>query len=541
MKAVTISARILLMIAASVGALLIVGIVGLYVASKGTQSIKEINDGALARIQTLGASRQAFMDARVGMFALFLNSNDEEMVALEKQIGDKGVEIAKLFESYAGLVVNAEDQAFLAADQKNLKAYFDYFNAEVLPRLRRYENEYARELMVTKLAPLGNDTLKSLNDHMAFNTRLADATKEQALFGASQGRNVSVGAMLVGVLVVGMIGLLLLRAIKTSLAEIQSMISRVENDLDFTVRVKNSKGDEIGQMTMALNRLLDKLQANLKTIASGAVAVADAADQMTTISGQVATASNQQSDAASTMAATVQQMTVSINHVADRAQEASSISSESGRLATSGEEVIGRTAGDIQDIALTVNEAAERIHGLERQSQQIANVVAVIKEVADQTNLLALNAAIEAARAGEQGRGFAVVADEVRKLAERTSSSTKEIAGTIDAMRAAAGDAVTGMQGVVSKVRVGVGHAQEANDSIKQIRGGSQEAVVRVEEIAVAIRQQGAATDNIAKQIERIAAMSEENHTAAANGAQAAESLEGLSTEMRRIVSAYRL
>ncbi len=541
MKAVTISARILLMIAVSVGALLIVGVVGLYVARTGTQSIEEINDGALARIQTLGASRQAFMDARVGMFALFLNSNDEEMVALEKQIGDKGAEIAKLFESYAGLVVNAEDQVFLAADQKNVKAYFDYFDAEILPRLRRYENEYARELMVTKLAPLGSDTLKSLNDHMAFNTRLAEATKEQALNSAAQGRSVSLGAMLAGVLVVGMLGNLLLRAIKTSLSEIQSMIARVENDLDFTVRVKNSKDDEIGQMTMALNRLFDKLQGNLKAIASGAVAVADAADQMTTISGQVATASNQQSEAASTMAATVQQMTVSINHVADRAQEASSISSESGRLATSGEEVIGRTAGDIQDIALTVNEAAERIHGLERHSQQIANVVAVIKEVADQTNLLALNAAIEAARAGEQGRGFAVVADEVRKLAERTSSSTKEIAGTIDAMRAAAGDAVTGMQGVVAKVSVGVGHAQEANDSIKQIRGGSQEAVVRVEEIAVAIRQQGAATDNIAKQIERIAAMSEENHTAAANGAQAAESLEGLSTEMRRIVSAYRL
>lgn len=541
MKAVTISARLLLMIAASVVALLIVGGVGLRVASQGTQRIEEINDGALARIQTLGASRQAFMDARVGMLALFLNSNDDEMSALEKQIADHGAEIAKRFEDYAGLAVNAEDQTFLAADRKNVKAYFDYFNAEILPRLRRYENEYARELIVTKLAPLGNDTLKSLNEHMAFNARLAEATKERALDDAVQGRAVSLTVMLVGVLVVGLIGFLLRQAIKTSLSEIQSMIGRVENDLDFTVRVSNRRNDEIGQMTMALNRLLDKLQGNLKTIATGAVAVAEAADQMTTISGQVATASNQQSEAASTMAATVQEMTVSINHVADRAQEASGISSQSGRLATSGEEVIGRTAGDIQDIALTVNEAAERIHGLERHSQQIANVVAVIKEVADQTNLLALNAAIEAARAGEQGRGFAVVADEVRKLAERTSSSTKEIAETIDAMRLAAGDAVTGMQGVVAKVSVGVGHAQQANDAIKQIRGGSHEAVVRVEEIAVAIREQGAATDNIAKQIERIAAMSEENHTAAANGAQAAESLESLSAEMRRIVSAYRL
>ena len=541
MKAVTISARLLLMIAATVVALLIVGGVGLRVASQGTQRIEEINDGALARIQTLGASRQAFMDARVGMLALFLNSNDDEMSALEKQIADHGAEIAKRFEDYAGLAVNAEDQTFLTADKQNVKAYFDYFNTEILPRLRRYENEYARELIVTKLAPLGNETLKSLNEHMAFNARLAEATKERALDDAVQGRAVSLTVMLVGVLVVGLIGFLLRQAIKTSLSEIQSMIGRVENDLDFTVRVRNRRNDEIGQMTMALNRLLDKLQGNLKTIATGAVAVAEAADQMTTISGQVATASNQQSEAASTMAATVQEMTVSINHVADRAQEASGISSESGRLATSGEEVIGRTAGDIQDIALTVNEAAERIHGLERHSQQIANVVAVIKEVADQTNLLALNAAIEAARAGEQGRGFAVVADEVRKLAERTSSSTKEIAETIDAMRLAAGDAVTGMQGVVAKVSVGVGHAQQANESIKQIRGGSHDAVVRVEEIAVAIREQGAATDNIAKQIERIAAMSEENHTAAANGAQAAESLESLSAEMRRIVSAYRL
>ena len=203
--------------------------------------------------------------------------------------------------------------------------------------------------------------------------------------------------------------------------------------------------------------------------------------------------------------------------------------------------MIGQTVSDIQDIALTVNEAAELIHGLELHSQQISNVVAVIKEVADQTNLLALNAAIEAARAGEQGRGFAVVADEVRKLAERTSSSTKEIADTIDTMRSGARNAVTGMQGVVDKVAIGVERAQQANDSIKLIGAGSRNAVAMVEEIAAAIREQGSATNNIATQVERIAQMSEESSAAAGHSAIARQHLDPLAAEMRRIVSAYRL
>ena len=541
MRNVTIAHRILLMIGASVLALLLVGIAGLIVANKGTDSIKKINDESLAQIQTLGSTRQAFMAARVDMYALFLNSDDAEMEAIEKRLTAGSGEISALLEAYAKLAVDEEDKKLLAADAKNTKAYFDLFNAEVLPKLRRYENEYARELMVTQLAPLGDQTLKGFNEHMAFNAKLADETKVQALSSAAQGRTVSIAVMLAGVLAVAVIGFFLLTNIKSSLNQIQSMVARVENDLDFTVRVAVSKQDEIGQTTLALNRLLDKMQGNLKSIAAGAQSVAHAANEMTSTSEQVAGASNRQSEAASDMAATVQEMTVSINHVADRAQEASRISSDSGKLASSGEKVIGQTVSDIQDIALTVNEAAELIHGLELHSQQISNVVAVIKEVADQTNLLALNAAIEAARAGEQGRGFAVVADEVRKLAERTSSSTKEIADTIGTMRSSARNAVTGMQGVVDKVAVGVGRAQEANDSIQRIGAGSRNAVTMVEEIAEAIREQGSATNNIATQVERIAQMSEESSAAAGHSANAAQQLDHLAAEMQRIVSAYRL
>ena len=181
------------------------------------------------------------------------------------------------------------------------------------------------------------------------------------------------------------------------------------------------------------------------------------------------------------------------------------------------------------------------IHGLDEHSQQISSIVAVIKEVAHQTNLLALNAAIEAARAGEQGRGFAVVADEVRKLAERTATSTTKISSTVESMRTSAGGAVVTMQGVVTTVEQGVSRAQEANAAIREIGEGSRSAVAMVEEITDAIREQGSATNSIANQVDKMAHMAEESSAAAGASAEAAKTLDRLAADMQRIVSHYKL
>jgi len=541
MKKLTIAHRIMLMIGVSVLGLLLVGFVGLSVANKGTDSIREINDERLASIQLLGAARQAFMEVRVDILMLFMTSDDKVLESTVKRLKSLEKDISEKLGSYQKHLVNDDDKRLLEADLANFQAYIGYFTTQLLPKLENYETAFATQLLQSRAVPLGAKTLKSFDEHIEFNAKLAAETADSAFSGARQGRTTSLIVILAGVAAIAILGFFLLTNIKRSLSRIQSMVGRVESDLDFTVRVHVDSGDEIGQTTSALNRLLDKLQGNMTSIASGAEAVAKAAKEMASASTRVADASSQQSEAASDMAATVQEITVSINHVADRAQEASRISVESGQLAATGEKVIGETVGDIQDISASVHDAAGLIRGLEQQSEQIANIVQVIKDVADQTNLLALNAAIEAARAGEQGRGFAVVADEVRKLAERTAKSTEDISSTIGTMRARVGDAVGGMQGVVDKVATGVERAREANASIKQIGTGSRAAVDMVEEITVAIREQGSATNSIAAQVERIAGMSEENSAAAGNSAQAARDLDRLATGMQDIVRSYRL
>jgi len=309
---------------------------------------------------------------------------------------------------------------------------------------------------------------------------------------------------------------------------------------DLTTDVPCAAGDT-DSVLASMQEMQQTLRRMIEEIVDGAGQLSLASNQLLQASEEVAKRSQQQSESASSMAAAVEEMTVSIDQVGENAQEAHNISVQAGDQAKQGTLVIQSATSEMTKISDAVQSSSVIIEDLGRQSDQITSIVKTIREIADQTNLLALNAAVEAARAGEQGRGFAVVADEVRKLAERTSRSTTEITGMVERIQKGTRDAVGSMQTGVKQASSGVELASQAGASIAEIRDGAMRVVSVVNNISDSIREQGTVSSDIAKNIENIARMSEESSLAVRDTAKAARHLQELSSSLHNLVTRFKL
>ncbi|MFA7607197.1 MAG: methyl-accepting chemotaxis protein [Rhodocyclaceae bacterium] len=306
---------------------------------------------------------------------------------------------------------------------------------------------------------------------------------------------------------------------------------------DLTVEVHTAPP---GSMLASFGDMVRSIRQMVLEIGSGAQRLAAGAERISSASSEVAVASQHQADATATMAAAIEQMTVSINHISDSARETEADSASSAQLADEGQVSVMQASEDIQRIASSVTDASSRVRALDERARQISSIAGVIKEIAGQTNLLALNAAIEAARAGEQGRGFAVVADEVRKLAERTATATVEIEQMIHGIQTETGRVVSSMDEALPQVDQGVQASCEAADALRRIKSGAESALGRIREVAHATREQSVASSSIAQKVEEIAQMVEETNAATRSSAQIAAELEGISSELQKMVGRFR-
>lgn len=309
--------------------------------------------------------------------------------------------------------------------------------------------------------------------------------------------------------------------------------------LDQAIEVKGK--DEVGQLMHALSEMQSDLRGMISEVAHGASDLSGSASRFSGAASESISRVHVHSETTSATAAAVEQMTVSIGQVAEHAQEAAAIAGRSSDLAAEGEAIVRAASSEMNSIADSVQHGSRLVETLNMRSGQISSIVKVIKDIADQTNLLALNAAIEAARAGEQGRGFAVVADEVRKLAERTGTATSEISGMIDAIQQETSTVVETMQAGGDKVVHGVKLADDAAAALEKIKAQAMETVESVNAIAAATREQQAASTDIARNVERIAQMTEDNGRSASETAESARHLDELASNLQGRVARFTL
>ena len=300
-------------------------------------------------------------------------------------------------------------------------------------------------------------------------------------------------------------------------------------DLSVEIPVANTDSTSLLAAMKVMQSNLQKLIGEIQTDAD---MVASAAKKMTIAAEDVAWSSNQQSASSLEIAAAMEQSTVSINLMSDSANQAQTISGDSELLMNETSGVVSEAVNRIAKIATVVEQASQTVRTVGQESENVSKIVLVIKEVADQTNLLALNAAIEAARAGEQGRGFAVVADEVRKLAERTTQSTQEITTMISSMQSSARDAVTCIEDAVANVNEGVILTKRVGESVSRLGASSHEVKGVIIDVSSALREQNAASNEIARNVEQIAQTGERNSGAVGAVAKAATELQQLANSL---------
>ena len=388
---------------------------------------------------------------------------------------------------------------------------------------------------------------KSVADLIRINHGYSVNSRAQVVEAFDSAKLSIIIALLLGLGLAAVLSTVLTRQIRDPLVMLARQAQRIasgdlgKGELQEWIRGSRFKRDELGQLGAAIDRMQGSLADLVSEIAGSVSQLSSAVEEVSAISEQSATGMARQQSEVSQVATAMNEMQSTVNEVARNTTDAMSAAKDASRTSTQGNQVVRSAISSIEEVSVKIEQAGAVVQQLEQDSNNISMVLDVIRGIAEQTNLLALNAAIEAARAGEQGRGFAVVADEVRSLAQRTQNSTAEISKMIEVLQERTAEAGSAMQLSRQQMQESVGLAREAGSSIDTINGAVTQITDMNTLIATATEEQNAVTEELNRSIVNIHNAADENALGAQQTAQACVELSKLANTLHHMTQRFTL
>ncbi|HUX89135.1 MAG TPA: methyl-accepting chemotaxis protein [Gallionellaceae bacterium] len=450
-------------------------------------------------------------------------------------------EITEISRHYQESVSNDRQRELLEAWRMHRAAYVKEGLEPMLAALKSGNVTEASRIEREKVSVLNEPIKEDIDAINSYNIELKTQQAEELKKSNSRTQVLTLVIVVVLLLVTGYFAWLIIRSVTIPAAEMSAVMGQIAADGDITRRVRVQGRCELGRAAKAFNMLMGSFSEIIAKAHSNADNVAETAVQLAASLAQVTQSSQAQSEAAAAMAASMEEMSVSIASVADNTTEVRNLSRLSIERTREGNSSTHAMITEIGQIEQSVNLIAGAVSEFIQSAGTIASMTQQVKDIADQTNLLALNAAIEAARAGEQGRGFAVVADEVRKLAEKSAQSANEIDKVTHSLGEKSEQAEKSVQNGLRSLQAIQHQIELVSSVLKQAGQAVEQANAGVGDIAVSVAEQSAASNDIARHVEGIAQMAETNHLVIAQAEQGSKRLGELSVELQRVVARFEV